>query len=202
MVATPDSRWRRLSAVRSAVRIERLAPATSATSPPSRQTPSSTCARQRSAGSTRWNTASATRSPAITPGAFCVSVARPLAPDGTSVSMVTSPLPTSSSSARSIRSFRSVTPLSLCGRVADQLLHHHAVAPLAVQPRVAPVHADLAEAEHAAQRKARLVLGEDPAEQLPVAAPLALLGEGLHRHCPRPGRGAPPPRRRRIRQPR
>src|SRR3954447_11975569 len=104
-VATPDSRWRKFSATRSAVRIEREVPATSATRPPSeRHTPSSTCACQRNPGSTRWKTASAARSPAITPGAFWVSVARPVAPAGTSRSVVTSPAPTSSASAASISS--------------------------------------------------------------------------------------------------
>src|SRR3954470_10305515 len=105
MVATPDSRCRKFSATRSAVRIEREAPATSATTPPSsRHTPSVTCSCQRSDGSTRWNTASAARIPAITPGAFCVSSARPVALAGTSSSVVASPAPTSSASAASISS--------------------------------------------------------------------------------------------------
>src|SRR3954470_5566801 len=105
MVATPDSRCRKFSATRSAVRIEREAPATSATTPPSsRHTPSVTCSCQRTVGSTRWNTASAARNPAITPGAFCVSTARAVASAGTSSSVVASPAPTSSASAASISS--------------------------------------------------------------------------------------------------
>src|SRR3954447_15304808 len=104
-VATPDSRCRKFSATRSAVRIEREAPATSATNPPSsRHTPSVTCSCQRSDGSTRWNTASAARIPAIMPGAFCVSSARPVASARTSSSLVASPAPTSSASAASISS--------------------------------------------------------------------------------------------------
>ena len=37
-----------------------------------------------------------------------------------------------------------------------------------------PIDPDLAEAERAAERQARLVLGEDPADELPVAARLTL----------------------------
>ena len=60
---------------------------------------------------------------------------------------------------------------------AEQDLDDHAVEPLSVQLPVASVDPDLAETQRASEREARLVLREDPAEQLPVAARLALLDE-------------------------
>ena len=59
------------------------------------------------------------------------------------------------------------------GRLAEQELDDDDVAPLSVEPRVPPVDADLAEAEGAAEGEARLVLGEDAANELPEAAGLA-----------------------------
>src|SRR5690242_16198632 len=116
-VATPD-RWpRKLSATRSPARIQRAEPATSATRPPSRHSPSCTCACQRSSGSRRRNTDSAACRPQITPGAFCSMRARARAFSGTVARLVTSPFPRSSRSARSISSC--ITAQRSSGRRAD-----------------------------------------------------------------------------------
>ena len=81
------------------------APLSSASGPGSRQPP---VGRERAsneiAGSTCANTASATSSPAGTPGARCSMVARAVAPAGTTAAVVRSPVPRSSSRARAITS--------------------------------------------------------------------------------------------------
>ena len=100
----PDSRPRKFSAVRSAVSSARAEPvARSTTAPASRHSPTGPSSSSTS-GSSRRNTAAATSSPEITPGAFCVIVARARAAASTVASVVASPSPTSSASARSIRS--------------------------------------------------------------------------------------------------
>lgn len=68
--------------------------------------------------------------------------------------------------------------------VAEQPLHDHAVAPFAVELRVASIHADLAKAEGATESQARGVLGEDAADELPMTAPLALVDQPLERRSP------------------
>ena len=82
-VATPDSRPRKLSAVRSAVSSAPAAPVTRSTGAGgSRHSASGPSRSIAASGSSRRKTASATPSPEITPGAFCVIVATPRAVRG------------------------------------------------------------------------------------------------------------------------
>ena len=74
--------------------------------------------------------------------------------------------------------------------VLEQELDDDDVAPHAVESGVASVDADLAEAELPAKDKARLVLREDPADELPEAARAGLCGQRLQRDAT----GAPPAR--------
>ena len=105
-VATPESRPRKFSAVRSAVRMLRAEPSTASTDVaglaphPRAAVSASTC----SSGSTRSNTAIATGMPEITPYSFWRILASARAPTSTVASVVASPSPTSSASARSISS--------------------------------------------------------------------------------------------------
>src|SRR3954451_23398766 len=71
-------------------------------------------------------------------------------------------------------------------RLPDQPLDHDRVLPLPVEPPMPAVNAYLAEAARPGEREAGRVLGEDPAQELVVAAPLGL------------GREAPPGRARRA----
>ena len=119
-VATPESRPRKFSAVRSPVSSARAGPETRSTGAGgSRHSPSGPSRSTTHAGSSRWNTASATSSPEITPGAFCVIVATPRADASTVASDVTSPAPTSSASAASTRSVM-VTPTNIAVRMRGQ----------------------------------------------------------------------------------
>src|SRR5688572_7871272 len=76
--------------------------------------------------------------------------------------------------------------------LVEQLFHDHAVAPLAVELAVAPVHADHAEAAALVQAETRRVLGEDAREDLPEAALGVDAAERLQRGAAGPGaaRGA------------
>src|SRR5262245_59332262 len=64
-------------------------------------------------------------------------------------------------------------------RCTEELFDDHAVAPLAVEPAMAPVHTDLAEAYLAAEGTAGGVLREDTRDELPNAASLALVAQSL-----------------------
>src|SRR5437763_16789098 len=66
-------------------------------------------------------------------------------------------------------------------RFTNKQLHDHGVLPFPPQLRMPPIHPHFTEPERPAQRKARRVLREDPAEQLPVAARLAFGHERLQR---------------------
>ena len=75
-VATPLSRPRMLSAVRSAVRIARAEPSMTSTSPCSRHSPSSVRRVSTTSGSSVRNVSSAPSIPKITPGCFWMISAR------------------------------------------------------------------------------------------------------------------------------
>jgi hypothetical protein len=75
--------------------------------------------------------------------------------------------------------------LAFC-RFAEQELDHDDVAPLAVELSMPMVQADLTEAEAAAERQARFVLGEDPADQLPEARDCASRTSASTAKRPRP----------------
>ena len=103
-VAMPESRPRKLSAVRSAVSSAPALPVTRSTGAGgSRHSASGPSRSIAASGSSRRKTASATPSPEMTPGAFWVIVATPRAAGSTVAATVTSPSPTSSASAASIK---------------------------------------------------------------------------------------------------
>jgi hypothetical protein len=97
----PESRCRKLSAVRSATSRARADPRTTAiSSPAAHESPSRLCASTRTPGSIRRNASKATSSPASTQSALTRNTPRACCEDGTVASVVRSPSRTSSSSAR------------------------------------------------------------------------------------------------------
>src|SRR5436305_7133741 len=70
-------------------------------------------------------------------------------------------------------------------RFTNEQLNDDRVPPFPPQPRMPPVHPHVPKPERPAQRKARLVLRKDAAEQLPVTARLAFGHERLHRRTAR-----------------
>src|ERR1043165_7050699 len=101
----PDMRPRKFSAMRSPVSSARAGPRTSASTVRfATREPSKTCAVKLTRSSSSYHTASAMPSPATTPS--CLAMIRPPsnAFAGTMLSVVTSPLPMSSASARRIES--------------------------------------------------------------------------------------------------
>src|SRR3954469_2027535 len=133
------------------------------------------------AGTSRsWRTASAPR--ARVP---------PSPPAGTSRSWRTASALAISSTARTVSSVgspgpaptRNTLPSAIDG-LPDQALDDDGVLPLPVEPAMPAVHADLAKPARPRESKACLVLGEDPAEELVVAAPLGLGGEPVEQRPP------------------
>src|SRR5437667_6120606 len=105
----PDSRWRKLSAVRSAVRIDPSGPTIlDASWPGSREAPSGTSAKYSHGGRTASNTRAAASAPLRTPGLLAMIFASPFSSGSTTRSVVTSKFhispPRSSRSARATRS--------------------------------------------------------------------------------------------------
>src|SRR5439155_7244096 len=91
---------RKFNAVRSALRIPPTPPVTCATAAPgSTSSPSSASARNVTPGSASRNVSRATSSPEITPCAWATNAPRALTPGPTALSVVMSPVPTSSESA-------------------------------------------------------------------------------------------------------
>src|SRR6266566_301783 len=91
---------------------------------------------------------------------------------------------------RSLRAAASDRAERLARRLADESLDDDGVAPLAVEPAVSSVRADLAEADLREELAARLVLGEDAREELPYPAAFTFADERVHRGAARSG----PPR--------
>ena len=103
-VATPERRWIKFSAVRSAVSSAAVGPVMRRTTPPVfTRSPSCAISVTLSAGSTRANTRAATSRPHTTRSCFASIKARDVCWAGKIALLVTSPRPASSSSARSIR---------------------------------------------------------------------------------------------------
>src|SRR5262245_13382359 len=99
-VATPESRMRKFSAVRSAVMRLAAEPETVASAAPAGTScPSLTVDLNFTFGSTSRNVMPAMLMPDTTPGCFATIAARAPTFDGTAFSVVTSPVPTSSESA-------------------------------------------------------------------------------------------------------
>src|SRR5450759_4770152 len=87
----PESRWRKLSAVRSAVRIEASDPTTLATSSPgSMRAPSGISAEYSQGGRTIWNTRAAASLPLSTPRPLAITRASPKRSASTTNRVVTS----------------------------------------------------------------------------------------------------------------
>src|SRR5207248_2526889 len=103
-VAIPLRRWRKLSAVRSAVSSARSRPRTRSTAAPaSTRWPSLASASRTHSASSARKTRAAAATPETTISSFATTSAEPRAPAGTHASAVRSPGPTSSSSASAIR---------------------------------------------------------------------------------------------------
>src|SRR5436190_6572362 len=100
----PERCWRKLSATRSALRIARAFAAIVATRAPFKSAPPSAISHSTfAAGSRSRNASAATSVPARTPSCFASMWARPAAPSSTTASVVASPPPRSSVSARRTR---------------------------------------------------------------------------------------------------
>ena len=99
-VATPDRRIRKFSAVRSAVMMLAAEPVTVASAAPAGTSwPSRATGLNLSEASTSRNVSPAMSMPEMMPGALATMAARAPTFEGTALSVVTSPVPTSSDSA-------------------------------------------------------------------------------------------------------
>src|SRR5262245_38857171 len=136
----------------------------SSTGPPSRHRPSAVCRVSRTLGSSARNVASAASRPNTAPGCFCVMRARARVPGGTVAAVVTSPVPTSSASARATIAFRSMTGTlrDRPGRLEHDLAVAGPVAAVLLDPVASRAAVD--DVCAAADRADRVVAGpgEDP----------------------------------------